>query len=142
LLKAWSDWAAGNEEAVPLPEGRGWETAVIKASPAIRGWEQIEKKALACRPQDWKSFSEAVAVPPLATGPRGLHKDRRIGIADFLVRGIAYFLGIRFALSGGGEELPHRLDRRRIAILSIFLASHRLGHGDRPCDHRRAFRSG
>ena len=69
---------------------------------------------------------------PLPAGPRGLHKDRRIGVAGFLVRETAYFLGIRFALFGGGQELPHRPDQRRIAILSIFPASHRFGHGDSP----------
>jgi hypothetical protein len=79
-------------------------------------------------------------VHPLTAGPRGLDKESRIGVAGFLMREIAYFLGIRFALFGGGEELPHRLDRRRIAILSTFLATHRFGHGDHPCDHRRAFR--
>jgi hypothetical protein len=81
-------------------------------------------------------------VHPFPAGLRGLGKERRIRVAGFLVRETAYFLGVRFALFGGGQELPHRPDQRRIAILSNFPASHRFGHGDRPCDHRRAFLRG
>ena len=56
---------------------------------------------------------------PLAAGPRGLDKECRIGVAGLLMREAAYFLGIRFAFFGGGQELPHGLDRRCIAILSV-----------------------
>jgi hypothetical protein len=57
----------------------------------------------------------------LAARPRGLGKKRRIGVTGFLKRETAYFLGIRFALFGGGEELPHRPDQRRIATCPSFL---------------------
>jgi hypothetical protein len=80
--------------------GRGYQRL-----SAIRGWEQIEKKALACRPQDLKSFSQVAPVRPFAAGPRGLDKDRRIGVAGFLMRETAYFLGIRFAFFGRSQAL-------------------------------------